>query len=371
MEEKLVTIVILPYAQAHILKMELEAQNIECELEELDLAEWTTSLSVKVLVLEKDVQKALPVLDERLGKKPIKTETKPEPGKEEQHILVPVDFSHDSEMACKMAYNIASHLDVKMVFLHCYINPLVHSIPFSDVYAYDPTLLVKMEYAEKDANEKFQKFITKMADTVGRKKWGKVPSEFIIKAGYADEDILAYAHKNNSRLIVMGRGGSAEYGETLGSVAVDIIYNAQVPVLVVPEDSAEKELNKFSKVLYATNFDEKDFIVIDKLLALLKPFNTKLICAHVGKSEGNGWDQAKLEGMKDILTGKYKSSEFECRLVVGDNILESLQNIIDEEKVDILSLTTHKRNMISRLFNPGLARKMVFHTKTPLLVFHA
>ena len=57
--------------------------------------------------------------------------------------------------------------------------------------------------------------------------------------------------------------------------------------------------------------------------------------------------------------------------LVGNDISGSLQKIIDEEKIDILSLTTHKRNMISRLFNPSIARKMVFHTNTPLLVFHA
>jgi nucleotide-binding universal stress UspA family protein len=57
--------------------------------------------------------------------------------------------------------------------------------------------------------------------------------------------------------------------------------------------------------------------------------------------------------------------------LVGENILETLDKFIKEENIDIISLTTHKRNMISRLFNPSIARKMVFHSKTPLLVFHA
>jgi len=78
-----------------------------------------------------------------------------------------------------------------------------------------------------------------------------------------------------------------------------------------------------------------------------------------------------LEGMKDVLMSKYSEKYFDCRLIVGDDILQSLENFIDEEDIDIISLTTHKRNMISRLFNPSIARKMVFHTKTPLLIFHA
>ena len=369
MEEKLITIVVLPYSKAHILEMRLESKGIECDLEELNMAEGTTSYSVKVKVMEKDVPKAMPILEGLIGKKPDKPVH--EQKMDEQHILVPVDFSVDSEKACKLAFKIASHIGTKIVFLHCYINPLIHSIPFSDIYTYDSSLVVEMEYAEKDANEKFQKFIGKMSDEIGKQEWEKITTEFIIKSGYPDEDILAYSEKNHPQLIVMGRSGNTLHSETMGSVTADVIYNARVPVLIVPEESTAKELSGFSKVLYATNFDEKDFTVIDNLMMLLTPFNTKVVCAHVGQPEGSRWDLAKMEGMKEILHKKYGAREFECHLLEGKDISESLQELIDKEAIDILSLTTHKRNMISRLFNPGVAKKMIFHTKTPLLVFHA
>jgi len=106
-------------------------------------------------------------------------------------------------------------------------------------------------------------------------------------------------------------------------------------------------------------------------MALLYPFNIKVICAHVGQPSGNGWDLARLNGMKDILKEKYRSDDFECKLIIGNDILGSIEHFIEDEKINLFSLTTHKRNMISRLFNPSLAKKMVFHTHTPLLVFHA
>ena len=37
MEEKLITIVVLPYSKAHILKMRLAAEKIECDLENINL----------------------------------------------------------------------------------------------------------------------------------------------------------------------------------------------------------------------------------------------------------------------------------------------------------------------------------------------
>ena len=139
-----------------------------------------------------------------------------------------------------------------------------------------------------------------MADEIGKEKWEDMNPEYIIKSGYADEDILAYAHENHSQLIVMGRSGSSNYSDTLGSITADVMYNARVPVLVVPESVPEQDLEHFSTVLYATNFDEKDFAALDKLMSILYPFDIKLVCAHVGQPKGNGWDLAKLNGMKDI-----------------------------------------------------------------------
>ena len=365
MEEKMVTIVVLPYSKAQILKLRLAENGIESDLEDINILEGSAS-SVRVRIMEEDMQKAIPVLDQFLGKK---SELKKEVQKTDRHILVPLDFSPASYKTCKMAFNIARHLNLKLVFMHCYINPVIHSVPYADVYVYDSSLLTRMDDAEKAANENFSNFITKLVSGIGEEKWESVETEFIIKSGYPDEDILAYAHENGSELIVMGTGGKA--GTVLGSVTADIIYNARVPVLVVPEKSPDKEVQEFRRVLYATNFDEKDFVVMEKLTEFLKSFDVKVFCVHVGKSDSSDWLKVKLEGMKDVLKSKYSEKYFDCRLIVGDDILQSLENFIDEEDIDIISLTTHKRNMISRLFNPSIARKMVFHTKTPLLIFHA
>ncbi len=368
MEENLITIVTLPFSKAQILKMRFEAEKIECNLEEINLVEGAAGSSVRVKILEKDIEQALPVLEDMLGAKPFVEEVKAE--KNEQHILVPIDFSVQSEKACKMAVNIAGRLNAKLILIHCYINPLIHSIPFSDIYAYDSSLLARMEYSEENANKDFQEFVTKMANQIGKGKWKSVSPEFIIKSGYPEDDILAFAQKQHSQLIVMGSAGkNAPYG-TLGSIAADIMYNATMPVMIVPEDTPENILDNFSNVLYATNFDAKDFISVDKLMMLLKPFNIKLKCIHVGQTDGDDWFMARLDGMKDVLQEKYKGSEFECNLITGTDILESIEKYIKEAKIDIISLTTHKRNMITRLFNPSLAKRMVFHTKTPLLVFH-
>ena len=255
--------------------------------------------------------------------------------------------------------------------MHCYINPIVHSFPYSDIFAYDSGMLDKMEFAENNANEKVRNFINRMTKKIGKEKWRSVQSEVVIKSGYADEDILTYVKNNRSQVIVMGSGGKLSAPAPMGSVAVDVMYNSSVPVLLIPENSPDSEISDFTTVVYATNFDEKDYVAIDKLMSLLYPFRVKLFCVHVGQKTDDFWDMARMQGMKEILAEKFRDQEFECRILEGDNIPEVLEKFVVDEKINLLSLTTHKRNMISRLFNPGITRKMLYHTHLPLLVFHA
>ena len=190
MEENLITIVTLPFSKAQILKMRLESEKIECNLEEINLIEGAAGSSVRVKILEKDIEHAIPMLEDLLGAKPFVEEVQAE--KKEWHILVPIDFSVQSEKACKMAVNIAGQLNVKLILIHCYINPLIHSITFSDIYAYDSSLLERMEYSKENANKAFHEIVTKMSNKMGQKQWKWVPPEFFIKLGNPEDDIFVF-----------------------------------------------------------------------------------------------------------------------------------------------------------------------------------
>ena len=60
--------------------------------------------------------------------------------------------------------------------------------------------------------------------------------------------------------------------------------------------------------------------------------------------------------------------EIHYDVVKNDDLLNSLDNYIKTNHIGIIALTSYKRNIFSRLFNPGIARKMIFHSDTPLLV---
>ena len=369
MQERLITIAVLPFVKGQILKGLFEKEGIECILEDINLLEGTSSLAVRVQIMEEDLEKAFPVLEDYLGKPGEKLSKEP---LTEKQILIPVDFSDYSLQAAKIAFDIAVKLEAKVVLFHVYPNPIVYSVPFSDVYAFDSGLTLHLETAEKNAQANMEQFLKKLIQHFGRESWNKLETEYIIKAGDARDDILSYAHKNRVMLIVMGTQGKAgsEF-DIIGSVTAEIISSARLPVLAIPPGTPTEIAKNFKKILYATNFDEKDFAAIDKLMRIIAPYRVSISCLHVSRHEEPVWDIARLEGMKDILKNKYKSHAFDCQLINGDDILAELEKYISINQIDVLALTTHKRSMFSRIFNPSIARRMAFHTNVPLLVFHA
>lgn len=369
MAKKLLSIAVLPFSKAQILKTLLEKEKVPCELEDLNLPEGTSSMAVRIHILEDDLERAFPVLEEFLGK-PARDLI---PGKEtERQILVPIDFSGYSLKAAIIAFNIARHIQAKMVLFHSYPNPIIYSVPFSDIYAYDTGLTIHLENSEKTAQSSMEEFLKTLVRHLTNEQWKQVDTEYIIKAGDARDDILMYAHKNQVKIIVMGTRGKAgsEY-DILGSVTAEIINSARVPVLAIPEATPDTIAGNFRKILYSTNFDDRDFIAIDELMRIMESYNVEIHCVHVGKSEEPVWNLAKLEGMKNILHAKYTNKTFFCHFLVGEDILQELEKFIRENQIDLLSLTSRKRGLIARIFNPSIARKMLFHTDIPLLVFSA
>lgn len=80
------------------------------------------------------------------------------------------------------------------------------------------------------------------------------------------------------------------------------------------------------------------------------------------------WNEIKLAGIKDYFQHQYENLEMCYDVITDDNLLKGLDSYIKENHIDIITLASYKRNIFARLFNPGIARKMLFHSDTPLLI---
>ena len=370
MEDKLVTVAIHTYEKAQILKSVLEVHGIETYIHNVNLIQPVVSAGVRVRIKESDLPKALGIIEEMNNAEIVSAAVKEATRK--QSILIPIDFSDYSKKACDFGFRLAHTLDAEVILLNAYYTPSLSAIPIGDVIHYE---IRQEEETRKFVIDKVNTEMGKLTNEINEKmKTGVLPSikyKHVLREGIPEEEIIRYSRKRNPLIIIMGtRGKNQKDIDLIGSVTAEVIERSLVPVLAIPESVSIDEFEQIKHIAYATNFDNKDLVAFEKLMTLMKPFHFTIHFIHFDTKEDT-WTEIKLSGIKEYFSKHYPGQEIEHHVLRGSDILTVFDEFIHNNKIDVISLTTHKRNIFSRLFNPSIARKMVFHSNTPMLIFHA
>ena len=195
-----------------------------------------------------------------------------------------------------------------------------------------------------------------------------VEFDYILREGIPEDEINHYSKEYNPMLIVMGtRGKSQKELDLIGSVTAEVLDSTKFPVFAVPESVPFTMIDEVNNIAFFTNFDQQDLIAIDTFMRLFGSYDFKVNFVHMN-TKRDAWNEIKLAGMKEYFDKHYPGREVAYMMLNGDDFLNSVEKFIRDEKIDILTMTTRKRNIFARLFNPSIAHKMLFHADTPLLV---
>ena len=286
-------------------------------------------------------------------------------------FIVPIDFSNASLNASYTALELGAKLKARIKLIHAYNLPDVRPMSFDDTDFYVGTLSTHITEIKEEADKSMSVFLEKVNSYIKAKALSEIPVTTSVINGIPDEITLYTAESENAGLIVMGVSGKEiRTFEPMGKIASRIVEKSLVPVLVIPEDIEFKGLENFKNVLYTTAFDESDFSAIGKLISIVKWLDMDIYCLHIGNEEKDQWNKLKMEGLHEYFNKVYGKTNVECDLIFSKDIIKALDEFITSKNIDLISLTTHKRNIISKLINPSIAKKILYHTRIPLLVFH-
>jgi nucleotide-binding universal stress UspA family protein len=373
MEEKLVTLAILTYSKAQILKTVLEGEGIETFIHNVNLVEPVISSGVRVRIKESDLPHALQIVEsaswlseevDALGN----TEKK-----RGDHILIPIDFSEYSLKVCHFGFDLAKKLNAEVVFLHVYFAPI-----------YMPTLqyesgmsLDTPDFGEKidtrgqvtAIHEKLKGFAEKVDKEMADGTLPKVKYCCLLREGIPEEEILTYAEDEKPRAIIMGtRGEGQKHLDLIGSVTAEVIERSPVYVYAIPDDAQSLLVDDIKKIAIFTSFDQRDLIAFDSLIRTWGGKHFEVSFIHISSHEEKwAWNEVKLAGIQDYFKRLYPDIEFGYFQISDNNLSEETDRLIREQGIDVICVTHYKRNIFARLFRPGIARKMLFHSHTPLL----
>jgi len=373
MEEKLIIITVENFSRAQLLKIHLESEGIECYLSDLNLIQASVSEGVRVMVKETDVKRAIKVYLK------IKTQYKRD-GKRRlrkanriRRILVPVDFSENSYKTACFALEIGHIYSASVRFLHVYYSPAIDMITTPDVNISQFNLDVVLNEISHRAKEEMKVFMDKMAHYLADNTLIDAKPSYRVMEGIATDTIFNAAESYKPGLIVMGNHGQTDTNNAIfGSVVWKVLQKSKIPVLSVPESSSFDNSQKVYNIMFTTDLDDVDYKTIRKLIVILSPIkNINLHCVHASDKPINEFQKAKMEEIKSYL-----SSVIACPL--SFNFLESKENdyigafdkYVKSNKIDLICMSTRKRGIIERFFNPSLAKKMLYHSTTPLMIIH-
>lgn len=365
-EDKLVTVAIHSHDKAAILKSILESEGIPAIIQGINIIQPVIPGNVRVRINESNLSKALSIIEQ------VDFSSQVEDMQErKKEVLVPVDFSDYSLTACEFGFRLAEDLDCDVKLFHAFFTPFYPtSVPFGDSFT---AIAATDKDLYQDIRKRMEAEMKKLAATIDEKilrgELPKVTYTTQLTEGLPEEEIIAYSKKVRPTAIVMGtRGKNAKELDLIGSVTAEVMEGSRTPIFAIPEDAANADLSKMRNIVFLTNFQEREFKALDIMLGFLKPYPVKMFLAHLAKKE-DVWNEMKLSGIQKHLKGLYPQLETEYRLLdQSEGLEETLENFVKENNIDLISLSSSRRNIFARMFNPGIARRMLFHSDTPLLV---
>ncbi|WP_099465679.1 universal stress protein [Parabacteroides provencensis] len=370
MEDKLVTLAIHTYEKAQILKTILETEGIEVYIMNVNQIQPVISAGVRVRIKESDLPHALRIIEDHKWLSE-EDEAETETSKTKK-VLIPIDFSDYSIKACELGINYAHKVGAEVMLMHAYFSPYFPSaIPMGDTLAYQVNEEESVQNVLKRVQVDMQNICTHINRKMNSGELPKVKYDYVLREGLPEEEIIAYSKDYHPTLIVMGtRGKSQKDMDLIGSVTGEVIEVNRVPVLAIPENVPFNDLGEAKNIAFATSFNQRDLVAFDEFMEIIKGYDVHIHLFNISTSK-NEWNEIRLSGVREYFKKHYPDANISHTVLDDGDLLIAVEKFVRDKHIDVIALSTYRRNLLARMFNPSIARKMLFHTDTPLLVMHA
>ncbi|MBK5721263.1 universal stress protein [Dysgonomonas sp. Marseille-P4677] len=367
MKDKLITLAIHTTGKAHILQQTLSRKGIKSTLVDLSNTQGNGSDAIAVRIDQVDLPRALAVIEgERLFRYDDKEIYKIDDGR--KRILVAVDFSDYSIKACRAAFAIAYRMNAKVKILHVYKMRYPITFPFADQIDTGPNTDM-LDIARKQMID----FCYEIEKKISEKEFPSVNYSYSLREGSVEDEINSFVEEYKPFMLVVGRKGITNSQQHLvGNVTADIIEMTSVPVMVIPENSPIKTAEDVKHIAYLTNLQKSDLDSFDNLVNILSPYpNLIITLLHINASDKkeDKWTETELRGMKVYFNDKYPSLNIKYEIIDSPDMLHAVEDYVKEKDVDILTMSSRRRGLFGRIFNPSITRKVLSDSDVALIVF--
>ena len=269
-------------------------------------------------------------------------------------IIVPIDFSEQSENALKVAASLAKKHGSEIIALHMLeLNEAM--ISSSEGFHPEQTVfLIKM--AEKRINEFLDKPYLEGVKNV-------TP---IIKHFKVFSEVNDVAEKHGADMIIMGSHGSDGLKEIfVGSNAEKVVRNSEIPVLVIKDEMEDFKAENF---VFACAFKDESLAAFKKAHEFADKLSAKLHLVYINTPGDNFLStQDAYEKVNKYLQKAGAGKEVN---VYNDYSVEKgVLNFSESIQADVIGIPTHGRKGLSHFFMGSIGEDITNHSKIPVITF--
>lgn len=278
-------------------------------------------------------------------------------------ILVLTDFSENAKKAVETAAFFAGKLHAGLLLLNT--NDAIPAIP------YYPGVLMPVEgvFWQEEREKNMESLVKELKKVVTKLNpyRRKPPVRTLLREGELAANVAKVIGKENIEMIVMGAPSGNSIDHILfGSDISSVIDHSTCPVLIINPSTG---ISKVDRVMFATDFNEADILVIEYLIKLGELFEYQLEIVHVTLYGDHALpkDNSVKVFIEQLASTQYPNVIFHD--IRGKNLLVRLDKICEEREPDILAFVHPKHSIFKRMLKEGNVKKAISHQKLPLFIF--
>lgn len=268
-------------------------------------------------------------------------------------IIVPIDFSEQSEIALKVAATLAKKNKAELVVMH--MLELATGIMSNTEYIPQVHIVHLMKITE----QRFKKFL----DKPYLKGISITP---VIKHYKVFTEIDDVAKEHGAGLIVMGSHGTDGLQELfIGSNTERVVRDSEIPVLVVKGDVKDFKADRF---VFASDFREESIPAVKKAIDFAKVLGSELKLVYINTpADAFLSTEDAYKRISKFLNIAMLGMEVD---IYNDYSVEKgVLNYAESNAADLIGIPTHGRKGLSHFFMGSIGEDIANHSKIPVVTF--
>ena len=257
------------------------------------------------------------------------------------NIIIPLDFSQTSFNAAHYAANMyRDRADVTLILYHYYVHG--------------------------EDTETARNYLSSLQEELSR--MGSVVETHIESGEKFIDCLAAYGHAKRAYMVVMGLTGRSPMSQRFSGSNTLLMSEKEVcPVLIIPENVT---FNGFANALITSELKYVEetpcLLTVKRVLSYFKP------ALHILNVDPKHYLELTEEYQEEKEKMAALMAEFDPAFYFMDlyDFHESVDTFATDNNIDLIIIAPKYHNFFGKLFKTLHTKKLIYHTKVPVLAVH-